>query len=130
MGARAMNAPRAALSDLSLALRRFLFVVNILALTALYGDAARVTTLRPESPQTAVYRPKLAPPEMLQPFLKYLEPGSDAFLAERDARELERLLQTNAHASAGTRVPPGVQAEVDRCGPFAFTGGYEVRRTA
>jgi Flp pilus assembly protein TadD/peroxiredoxin len=88
-----MNAPRAALSDLSLALRRFLFVVSLLALTALYGDAARVTTLRAESPQTAVYRPKLAPPEMLEPFLKYLEPGSDAFLAERDARELEARLR-------------------------------------
>jgi Tfp pilus assembly protein PilF/peroxiredoxin len=38
------------------------------------------------------YRPKLAVPETLQPFLQQLEPGHDAFPAERQAREIEARL--------------------------------------
>ena len=42
---------------------------------------------RAASPAPA-YRPKLATPEMLEPFLKLLEPGSDSFPEEREAAEL------------------------------------------
>jgi Tfp pilus assembly protein PilF/peroxiredoxin len=40
-----------------------------------------------------VYRPKLATPEVVEPFLKYLEPGSDAFTSEREAKELDARLR-------------------------------------
>ena len=40
-----------------------------------------------------VYRPKLAVSETLEPFLKYLEPGNDAFAAERQAAELDARLR-------------------------------------
>jgi Tfp pilus assembly protein PilF/peroxiredoxin len=43
--------------------------------------------------ERAAYRPKLAVPETVEPFLKYLEPGTDAFAAERDAKELEARLR-------------------------------------
>ena len=39
------------------------------------------------------YRPKLAVPEILQPFLQQLEPGNDAFPAERQASEIEARLR-------------------------------------
>jgi Tfp pilus assembly protein PilF len=44
------------------------------------------------APQETVYRPKLAVPETLEPFLKHVEPGSDAFSAEGEVRELEAQL--------------------------------------
>jgi hypothetical protein len=40
----------------------------------------------------AIYRPPLTVPESLEPFLKYLEPGSDGFTAEREARALSARL--------------------------------------
>jgi Flp pilus assembly protein TadD/peroxiredoxin len=51
-----------------------------------------VVVAHDEIQETAPYRPKLAIPETLEPFLKHLEPGSDGFPAERDARELEARL--------------------------------------
>ena len=42
--------------------------------------------------EATVYQPKLAVPESVQPFLKHLEPGSDAFPLERPAKELEARL--------------------------------------
>ena len=63
------------------------------------GGATRVTEARAGAPSqskqddTATYRPKLAVPEALQPFLKDLEPGSDAFPAEQQAKELEARLR-------------------------------------
>ncbi len=42
--------------------------------------------------EETVYQPKLAVPESVQPFLKHLEPGSDAFPLERPAKELEARL--------------------------------------
>jgi Tfp pilus assembly protein PilF len=42
--------------------------------------------------QETVYQPKLAVPESMQPFLKYLEPGNDAFPLERPAKQLEARL--------------------------------------
>jgi Flp pilus assembly protein TadD len=48
--------------------------------------------------ESRVYRPKLANPEAFEPFLAHLEPGSDAFPAERDAKELEARLNELAGA--------------------------------
>ena len=59
-----------------------------------------VDTLRPRDP-LAYYRPKLAVPETLQPFLKQLEPGSDSFPEEREAAELGARL-----AELGIRLKP------------------------
>jgi Tfp pilus assembly protein PilF/peroxiredoxin len=56
-----------------------------------------------------VYRPKLAVSETLEPFLKYLEPGKDAFAAERQAVELEaRLRELSDALGADTSRAPGV----------------------
>ncbi len=45
------------------------------------------------TPQENLYRPKLAVPETLQPFLKHLDAGNDQFPAERQATELEARLR-------------------------------------
>ena len=39
------------------------------------------------------YRPKLAVPESMQPFLKHLEPGDDGFAMESEATELDARLE-------------------------------------
>ncbi len=57
-------------------------------------SAASPTTVRPIEPAPAaedgaLYRPKLAVPESLQPFLELVAPGKDGFPEERDARELQ-----------------------------------------
>jgi tetratricopeptide (TPR) repeat protein len=59
--------------------------------------------------ESTAYRPKLAVPEMLEPFLKHLEPGGDSFPAEREAHELEARLHEfgdalRASAVRGTSV--------------------------
>ena len=61
--------------------------------------------------ESAVYRPKLVVPEMVEPFLKHLEPGSDAFPAERDATQLEaRLRELGDSLRAGpARAAEGVE---------------------
>jgi Tfp pilus assembly protein PilF len=43
--------------------------------------------------EKGVYRPTLAVPETLEPFLKHLEPGSDGFPLERQVEELEARLR-------------------------------------
>ncbi len=48
--------------------------------------------------EQAEYRPKLAVPESMQPFLKQLEPGNDAFPLEREAQELDARLGEMAAA--------------------------------
>ncbi|HEY7055231.1 MAG TPA: CRTAC1 family protein, partial [Vicinamibacterales bacterium] len=48
---------------------------------------------RPSADAQQDYQPKLAVPETMQPFLKYLEPGNDAFPMERQAKELEARLR-------------------------------------
>ena len=54
--------------------------------------------------RAADYRPKLAVPESLQPFLKHLEPGSDGFPLERQAQELDaRLRELSDALRAGAR---------------------------
>jgi Tfp pilus assembly protein PilF/peroxiredoxin len=69
-----------------------LLVAGLLATVAPTGKAAP----RAEAQETTVYRPKLAVPETLQPFLKQVEPGNDAFPAEREAKELEVRLRKMA----------------------------------
>ena len=51
--------------------------------------------------QQAAYRPELAVSETLQPFLKQLEPGNDAFPLERQAQELEARLRELSDALRG-----------------------------
>src|SRR6476661_4944575 len=58
----------------------------------LLGALFFTLTIAAGSAQTE-YRPKLAVPEAMQPFLKYLEPGEDAFPLERQAKELEARLR-------------------------------------
>jgi Flp pilus assembly protein TadD/peroxiredoxin len=58
-----------------------------------------------QSTQTpAVFRPTLAVPETLEPFLKNLDPGSDAFPAERVAVELQARLRHLADSLRGSPV--------------------------
>jgi Tfp pilus assembly protein PilF len=59
--------------------------------------------------QTSVFRPELAVPESLEPFLKHVEPGSDAFPEERVAQELEMRLGEMGRA---LRADPGRAANV------------------
>ena len=53
---------------------------------------------RAEAQGVVVYEPKLAVPDFMGPFLKHLEPGSDAFTAERDVAELQARLNELGHA--------------------------------
>ena len=90
---------------------RFL-VTGILAVTISAGAALRAGPpgLKPRPAPEAhesVYRPTLAVPESMRPFLEHLEPGSDAFALERTARELDarlRLLADALHAGAAGTV--------------------------
>src|SRR5258705_4374855 len=70
--------------------RLLLRVASFLATCVLAWSAGMVAVHA--TPQETVYRPKLAVPDALEPFLKYLEPGSDAFGAEGTVRELETQL--------------------------------------
>jgi Flp pilus assembly protein TadD len=57
------------------------FVVGVLAAaSAMIGGA--------QSADSSRYRPALAVPDALEPYLKQLEPGNDGFPLERDAQEL------------------------------------------
>jgi Flp pilus assembly protein TadD/peroxiredoxin len=68
------------------------FVGRVVAVLVLTTAAARVAGTRATTQETAVFRPTLAVPEMLEPFVKHVEPGNDAFPAERVARDIERRL--------------------------------------
>ncbi len=89
------------------------------------------------------YRPKLATPEMLAPFLEHLQPGRDAFAEEREAAELAaRLARLGERLKAspdrdtdvadwllaagfrGARLLPAAGSAAARPGPL------EVRRSA
>jgi Flp pilus assembly protein TadD/peroxiredoxin len=61
--------------------------------------------------ESVVYDPALAVPDIVAPFLKYLDPGNDAFPAERDAIELEAQLRAWGDA---LRAAPGRAAELTR----------------
>src|SRR5262245_6558278 len=51
--------------------------------------------------EKTVYQPKLAVSETMEPFLKQLEPGSDAFPLERQAQELDGRLGELSDALRG-----------------------------
>jgi Flp pilus assembly protein TadD/peroxiredoxin len=95
----------------------WLFAANFLA-TFMLAWAAGLGAVH-AAPQETVYRPKLAVPETLEPFLKHLEPGSDAFGAEGDVRELEVQLHQLGELLRTGR-PAGV---VDRLLAPDFHGG-------
>ena len=72
---------------------RFL-MVGVLSASAIVGGSA-------QSADNSRYRPTLAVPETLQPYLKQLEPGSDGFPLERDAKELAARLGELSEAIRG-----------------------------
>ena len=106
---------------------------------------ARSDTARKTGPaQESVYRPKLAVPESMRPFLEHVEPGSDAFPLERTAQELDarlRLLADALHAGAaqsvagalldpafhGARLLP-VSAAASTAAPFEVTRSTDLPR--
>src|SRR4029450_6967502 len=51
--------------------------------------------------QSGTYRPELAVSEALQPFVTQLEPGSDGFQLERQAKEIEARLRELSDALRG-----------------------------
>jgi Tfp pilus assembly protein PilF/peroxiredoxin len=66
-------------------------------------------TLTGRAQEGNVYHPKLAVSETLEPFLKYLEPGNDAFTSERQAVELEvRLRELSDSLKADPSRAPGI----------------------
>ena len=71
-------------------------IAILVAVTVSEPDAAR----QPASSDTAsdVSHPDLAVPEMLAPYLPYVEPGHDAFPLERDAEALEARLREFGNA--------------------------------
>jgi Flp pilus assembly protein TadD/peroxiredoxin len=71
-----------------------LLLASLLSTCALVGGAAQVA-------EKASYRPELAVSESLEPFLKQLEPGTDAFLLEHQARELDARLRELSDALRG-----------------------------
>ncbi|HEX7086048.1 MAG TPA: FG-GAP-like repeat-containing protein [Vicinamibacterales bacterium] len=103
-------------------------------------DAAR----RPDDPPAAdggasdVYRPDLAVPEMLEPYLPYIEPGHDAFALERDAeaiearlRELGDALRAGRPDDAASLLAPdlrGAPLLPARSQPAQTHGPLEIRR--
>ena len=83
------------------------------------GAAARWPAARRED--GAVYRPELATPEMVQQFLPYLEPGTDAFPAEREAKQLQARLRELGEALKGD--PAKVASVADWLLAPGFSGG-------
>ena len=77
-----------------------LIVISLVATFAAAAGTGRIAAEQ-QGPQDT-YRPQLAVPETLQPFLQHIEPGNDAFPAERQAKEIEarlRELQNSLRAS-------------------------------
>jgi Tfp pilus assembly protein PilF/peroxiredoxin len=64
----------------------------VAGLVAALGPAPEPVTAEQDRPQDT-YRPQLAVSETLEPFLKHVEPGNDAFTAERQADELDARLR-------------------------------------
>ncbi len=58
-------------------------------------------------PEKTEFRPALATPETMVPFLEHLDPGDDSFPLERQARELEASLRelSNALRAGSTALP-------------------------
>ncbi len=72
-----------------------LLAASLLLATATSGAAPAAVAGTPErSPGApATFRPKLAVPELLAPFLKLVEPGSDEFSEEREVAEITARLR-------------------------------------
>ena len=73
---------------------RRLLLAGALSMLAVVAGTAQVE-------QNANYRPELAVSEALQPFVTQLEPGSDGFPLERQAKELEARLRELSDALRG-----------------------------
>jgi Flp pilus assembly protein TadD/peroxiredoxin len=71
-----------------------LLIAGVLSTFPLVAGRAQVD-------EKTVYRPTLAVSETMEPFLKHLEPGNDAFPLERQARELGARLRELSEALRG-----------------------------
>ncbi len=71
-----------------------LVVASILSTCLVAGETAQVD-------DTGVYRPKLTVSDTLEPYLKQLEPGHDAFTLERQVQELDGRLRELSDALRG-----------------------------
>jgi Flp pilus assembly protein TadD/peroxiredoxin len=71
-----------------------LLIAGLLSASAVAGGT-------PQVDDRAVYRPKLSVSETFEPFLKQLEPGSDGFPLERQAKELDARLRELSDALRG-----------------------------
>ena len=71
---------------------------------ALAAACVLAAVARGQVQEPTTYRPELAVPEILQPFLKHVEPGSDAFSTEREVQELEARLRELGDALRTGRV--------------------------
>jgi tetratricopeptide (TPR) repeat protein len=78
---------------------KWLVIAGLLSTFAVVGGTAQVE-------DKATYRPRLAVPETVEPFLKQLEPGGDGFPLEGQAKELDTRLRelSDALRGGGTRV--------------------------
>jgi Flp pilus assembly protein TadD len=65
---------------------------------AVVAIAVCLTAPHTAAQEPATYRPELAVSDMFAPYLKRLDPGTDAFTAEADARALEERLEQLANA--------------------------------
>ena len=84
-------------------IRRLLIAGLLTALVPVSGTAQ----------ETTVYRPALTVPDAMAPFLKQLDPGSDAFPMERQAAEIEARLRAMSDAfRAGAARTSGVMREL------------------
>lgn len=96
-------------------------VASVLVAIGAGGGAERLAAAQASTQPPAVYRPTLAVPEVLEPFLKHLEPGSDTFSAEREAKELAaRLRELGDRLRAG---PVGASRVSDWLLAPDFRGG-------
>jgi Tfp pilus assembly protein PilF len=77
-------------------LTRRLVIAAVLSALPFAGGTAQVD-------EQGIYRPRLAVPETVEPFLKQLEPGNDAFPLERQAQELDAPLRELSGALRGGR---------------------------
>ena len=73
---------------------KWILLASLLSTCALVGGATQVA-------DKTSYRPELAVSETLEPFLKQLEPGTDAFPLEHQAQELDARLRELSDALRG-----------------------------
>jgi hypothetical protein len=102
--------------------RRRLAALLVAGLLAAFdrGGTGRVVAAGPDGQNSVVFQPKLAVPDFMDPFVKHLEPGHDAFTAERDALELEARLRELGDALRGG--PAGAARAVERLLAPGFRG--------